>query len=219
MGWLRSVGSLKYEVVFAKEPYKRDDILQKRRTIFRSLLIVATPYTVPHCNTYMLCYHRIYATHTRPHCNTLQHTATHCNTLQHTDILCNHRIYATHTHFQPSRAVPSRTQARVPSRGACPVAGPHSCWAVRCVTGCCRVLQGAVVCYRVLPGVVGCCRLLQCATGCCHVLRGCCSASLGCQVWCGVLQGVAGCCWALQGFSGCCRVSFSLGCHVRCSVL
>ena len=46
MGWLRSVGSLKLYVnlyvSFAKEPYKRDDILQKRPIILRSLLIVAT---------------------------------------------------------------------------------------------------------------------------------------------------------------------------------
>jgi len=44
MGWLRLVGSLKLQVSLAKEPYKRDDILQKRRSILRSLLIVATPY-------------------------------------------------------------------------------------------------------------------------------------------------------------------------------
>jgi len=44
MGWLRLVGSLKSYVSFAKEPYKRDDILQKRPTILRSLLIEATPY-------------------------------------------------------------------------------------------------------------------------------------------------------------------------------
>jgi len=44
MGWLRWVGSLKVKVFFAKEPYKRDDILQKRPIILRSLLIVATPY-------------------------------------------------------------------------------------------------------------------------------------------------------------------------------
>jgi len=43
-GWLRLVGSLKVKVYFAKEPYKRDDILQKRPVILRSLLIVATPY-------------------------------------------------------------------------------------------------------------------------------------------------------------------------------
>jgi len=44
MGWLRWVGSLKLYVSFAKEPYKRDDILQKRPVILRGLLIVATPY-------------------------------------------------------------------------------------------------------------------------------------------------------------------------------
>jgi len=44
MGWLWVVGSLKLSVSFAKEPYKKDDILQKRPIILRSLLIVATPY-------------------------------------------------------------------------------------------------------------------------------------------------------------------------------
>jgi len=44
MGWLWLVGSLKLQVSFAKEPYKRDDVLQKRPVILRSLLIVATPY-------------------------------------------------------------------------------------------------------------------------------------------------------------------------------
>ena len=42
MGWQRLAGSLKLCVSFAKEPYKREDILQKRPVIFRSLLIVAT---------------------------------------------------------------------------------------------------------------------------------------------------------------------------------
>jgi len=44
MGWLRLVGSSKLYVSFAKEPYKRDYILQKRPIILRSVLIVATPY-------------------------------------------------------------------------------------------------------------------------------------------------------------------------------
>jgi len=43
MGWLRLKGSFKLKVCFAKEPYQRDDILQKRPVILRSLLIVATP--------------------------------------------------------------------------------------------------------------------------------------------------------------------------------
>ena len=33
MGWLQLVGSFKLQVSFAKEPYQRDDILQKRRII------------------------------------------------------------------------------------------------------------------------------------------------------------------------------------------
>ena len=45
MGWLRLVGSLKLQVSFAKEPYKRDYIVQKRPVILRSLLLKATPYT------------------------------------------------------------------------------------------------------------------------------------------------------------------------------
>ena len=44
MGWLRLVGSLKLKVSVAKEPYKRDCILQKRPMILRSLPIVATAY-------------------------------------------------------------------------------------------------------------------------------------------------------------------------------
>ena len=51
MGWLPLIiGSLKLHVSFAKEPYKRDDILQKRPILFRSLLIVATPYASNYCN-------------------------------------------------------------------------------------------------------------------------------------------------------------------------
>ena len=43
MGWLQLVGSIKLQVSFAKEPYKRDDILQKRPMILSILLTVATP--------------------------------------------------------------------------------------------------------------------------------------------------------------------------------
>jgi len=44
MGWLRLVGSLKLQVSFAKEPYKRDHILRVRPMIWMSLLIVGTAY-------------------------------------------------------------------------------------------------------------------------------------------------------------------------------
>ena len=37
MGWLRIAGSLQLYVSFAKEPYKREDILQKRPIFLRSL--------------------------------------------------------------------------------------------------------------------------------------------------------------------------------------
>ena len=43
MGWLWLVGSKKY-VSFAKEPYKRDYVLQKRPISLRSLLMVGTWY-------------------------------------------------------------------------------------------------------------------------------------------------------------------------------
>jgi len=64
-------GSIKLKVSFAKEPYKRDDIPQKRPIILSILLTVATPYdttqhAVAHCNS----------------CNAMQHAATHCTTLQ-----------------------------------------------------------------------------------------------------------------------------------------
>jgi len=44
MRWLRLVGSLKLQVSFAKEPFKRDAILQKRPVFLRRLLIGGTPY-------------------------------------------------------------------------------------------------------------------------------------------------------------------------------
>jgi len=44
VAWLPFIGSLKLYVSFAKEPYKRDDVLQKRPIIWRGLLIVATPH-------------------------------------------------------------------------------------------------------------------------------------------------------------------------------
>ena len=44
MWWLMLVGSINLQVSFAKEPHKRDAILQKRPVILSILLIVATPY-------------------------------------------------------------------------------------------------------------------------------------------------------------------------------
>jgi len=53
MGRLRLVGSLKWQVSLAEEPYKRNYILQKRPIFLRSLLIVATPYIA---TTYVFFY-------------------------------------------------------------------------------------------------------------------------------------------------------------------
>jgi len=44
MRWLCLIGSFKLQVSSAKEPYNRNDILQKTPIILRGLLIVATPY-------------------------------------------------------------------------------------------------------------------------------------------------------------------------------
>ena len=46
MGWLRLVGSLKKQVSFAKYRLFYRALLQKRPIILRSLLIVATPYSL-----------------------------------------------------------------------------------------------------------------------------------------------------------------------------
>ena len=53
MGWLRLVGSSRLKVSFAKESYKRDDILQKRFIILRSLLTVAVDVDVYPAFTYL----------------------------------------------------------------------------------------------------------------------------------------------------------------------
>jgi len=55
MGWLRSVGSFKLLVAFAKEPHKRDYILQKRPIVLRSLIIKASPYARPNSLMCMPC--------------------------------------------------------------------------------------------------------------------------------------------------------------------
>jgi len=60
-GWLQWVGSIKFYVSFAKETYKRDNILQKRRIILSILLTVATPYpsrsAISRCSYLAACYH------------------------------------------------------------------------------------------------------------------------------------------------------------------
>ena len=131
MGWLRLVGALKVQVSFAKEPYKRDDILQKRPIILRRLLIVATPYllsvdlvlvvlagamcvcTHPHTHTQCLsrwlpnshtpaCTHHTYK-YTLPHSHIppQSHIHTYWHTPTHTHTNMHTRAH-THTHTNTS---------------------------------------------------------------------------------------------------------------------
>jgi len=79
MGWLRLVGSLKLQVSFAKEPYKRDYVLHKRPIILRRLLIVATPYQEGIRNNGVGR-----AVHTHAHTHTPTHIHTHTHTHAHT---------------------------------------------------------------------------------------------------------------------------------------
>jgi len=82
-------GSLKLQVSLAEYGLSHRGLLQKRPTILRSLLVVATPYE------YILTgYTNDALQHTATHCNTLQYTATYCNTLQHMHIsMCVHDIF------------------------------------------------------------------------------------------------------------------------------
>ena len=116
---------LKIKVSFAKETYQRDDILQKRPIIFRSLLIVATPYHV-HSLSLSLCHvhtlsfslfvmgredimagaYDMTLTHTHTHSHSLSHTHTHqvhitlhAHTNTHSRSL-SHTHTHTHTHVR-----------------------------------------------------------------------------------------------------------------------
>ena len=66
MEWLWLVGSIKVYVSFAKEPYKRDNILQKRPVILSILLTVATSQvyisidTYTHIHTHVYLYAHVY---------------------------------------------------------------------------------------------------------------------------------------------------------------
>jgi len=116
MGWLRFVGSLKWYVSFAKEPYNRDDILQKRPVILRSLLIVATPYQGRRQGALQaqLAATRCKAQqHTAMHCNAMQRTATHCNVLQRTATYCYTQVQA-----RKQEAVQARTRCNTLQRTA-----------------------------------------------------------------------------------------------------
>jgi len=113
MGWLRLVGSLKLYVSFAKEPYKRDYILQKRPRILRSLLIEATPHT----HTYILAFALAFAPAKGEVMDELSaliavlglsHTHTHTTDVhrdRHTDTHTHTRTQRTQTHRHAHRLI------------------------------------------------------------------------------------------------------------------
>jgi len=70
---------------------------------------------------------------------------------------------------------------------------------MRCVAGCCSVVQVDAGCCSVLQCAAGCCRVMQCVAGCGSVFW---VLRLLCRLWkqcyatecCSVLQGVPVCC-------------------------
>jgi len=80
-GWLWLVGSIKLQVSFAKEPYKRDIILQKRPIILSILLTVATPYIqkalLSTCESQIKDFFDACLPPTRTHTHKPTHTPTH----------------------------------------------------------------------------------------------------------------------------------------------
>jgi len=68
-GWLRLVGSIKLHVSFAKEPCKRDHILQKRTIDLSILLTVATPYMLSRATVcgVIMCEIEIHGLNSRMH--------------------------------------------------------------------------------------------------------------------------------------------------------
>jgi len=140
MGWLWLIGSIKFQVSFAKEPYKTDDILQKRPMILSILLTVATPYIQTYIQIwlttagtrYILTIHTyvhadfittaatryIQAIHTHTHTDLITPAPTRNTQTIHTYILhhnCSHAIYAkwyiqTHTYIHTLILTPSQLQ-------------------------------------------------------------------------------------------------------------
>jgi len=84
MGWLCLVGSIKWWVSFAKEPYRRDDILQKRPIILSILLTVATPYQISYIQYCLLWFgtpHTLHPTlNPEPSCMSHIHRVWECPT-------------------------------------------------------------------------------------------------------------------------------------------
>jgi len=75
----------KIQVSFAKEPYKRDHVLQKRQVILSIRLTVAPHVALPgELGQHDTGYLRVTHTPTRTHAHTCSHTHAHTHTRTHT---------------------------------------------------------------------------------------------------------------------------------------
>jgi len=138
MGWLRLVGSLQLQVSFANETYKRDDILQQRPTILRSLLIVATPepWLAATCACVVVCYGVLQCV--AVYCAVLQCAAVAERALMHTRVprrMCVLQCVA----------VCCSVHTRVPRRMCVLQCVAVGCSVLQCVAVCCSVLQCVAV--------------------------------------------------------------------------
>ena len=134
MGWLWLVGSWNQQVSFAKEPYKRDYVLQKRPVISRSLLIVATQHTHTHTRTQTHAHKHAEKSHSvlwtvepvprmRPRhpCHTYISHVTHTSAMSHihqpyhTHIIMSHIHHLCHTYISHV----THTSAMSHIHGAC----------------------------------------------------------------------------------------------------
>ena len=135
MGWLRLIGSFKFQVFFAKEPYKRDPILQKGPVILSILQTVATCVVV-RCSELQ----SVEATHELPYrsVNMLQCVAVCCSALQSVAVCCSVAV-----RYSVLQCVTARYSV------------------LQCVAVRCSVLQSLTLCCSALQCVAVCCSTLQ----------------------------------------------------------
>ena len=209
---------MKLQVSFAKEPYKRDNILQKRPIILRSLLIVATPYSIrcvkwshymcgmTHSYEYMTPPY-VTNTHTHTHTQTQTQTQTHTHkgspqkggrTVNKSDALTLAKRNQP-THIRTYAGSPKKGGSAVNKSDALALAKRNRKRYQDLIQSNLVKLTQVAVCCGVLRCGVACCGVLRCVAGCCSVVR--CGA-----VWCSVLQCVAVCCSVVQCVTMCCTV-------------
>jgi len=207
MQWLRLVGSFKLQVSFAKERYKRDDILQKRPIFFAIQYSAARCFAV--CCSVLQCmvmycsvFWCVAVCCSVLHCVALCCTVLHCveripkydgegereeyNTLQHTATYWKTAVAAL-------QCVVVRCSAMqcVAVRCSALQCVAVRCSVLQCVAVRCSAWQYVAVCCSALQYVAVCCSSLQCiavrhsALQCVAV---CCSASQCIAVRCNALQ-------------------------------